>query len=462
MSFKAKQNKTNILIIITFTVSIDQETNEILKNLNEEKKKLELKKIEQKCIASKLILAEKLEKNWNNEYTKFLTQVKVLRQQLSEKQAKQRKSLAEQVAQSITSKESEAREAIKIILANNKRQMDLINIKLQQQQQHYPNTVETEKQKAAYLSQIQSTFIKNQSAINQKLEAFKVSKKSEYDLNRDKLDKHHNKRKLEMATFVRQNQNKLLDKQKLHRICHEDLEVKKQNRLIEEVMKRYEKYDISGDDYSYKERKTMNQESISNHDNQNTGEKDTNKVGAAIHRLERRRLVFQQSPISLVVEIHNEGLRIISIISSEDEERKLEHDFLPWGYKASQLLQSIMSGEFPLWKNDDTNFKINVLQGGHIKCTIADLRSQYENALFHPEVKDGTNTNDIKTLRDNVIVLKERMDSQTAILKLSKDALNENLKGLRQSEQKLKSLQYQTQLMTNPGEETYTLQRLLS
>ena len=412
----------------------DPETQKVLKKLSEAKIKLKLEQIEQECKSSKQNLSLKLKKDWNDEFATFLNQVKDLNQQLLEKQKKQKASLAERVAQSITSKESEAREAIKVLFEKNKMQMDSINIKFQ----HHPNAPSNEQKKAAYLNQIQSTYLHHQNSINRKLEQYKVSKKAEYDANRELLEKHHHKRKMELTAVVNKNKKRLFDKQTLQRLCHEELEHEKQRILTEQAIATRTNHEPRQD---------------------NPKRERISSTVSAIHRYETRKRVLDQkhSPTSFVVDIHTEGLHTILVQSGIDEERILVHDFLPWGHKAYELMHCLICGEFPLMRNIFMNYNsnINELQGGQVKCTVTDLRCKIDglgSLESHTIYNESANTKNPKALRKIIAALKQNMDSHSSNVLLCENLMNKNRNEMRRSEQKLHSLQSQTKTMLKPGE----------
>lgn len=409
----------------------DIETQNILKSLSEEKIKLEVKRVEEECKNSKQKLSMKLKKDWDDEFTAFLNQVKELNQQLVEKQKKQKTSLAERVAQSITSKESEAREAIKLLLAKKKMQMDSINIKFQ----HHPNAPQNEQKKAAYLNQIQSACLQHQDSIKQKLEEYKVSKKAEYDSNRELLEKHHHKRKMELTAAVNKNKKRLFDKQTLQRFCHEELEHEKRRVLTEKAIATTTNPKPK-EDSAKRERKSS--------------------TVSAIHRYETRKHVLDQKhvPTSFVVEIHSEGLHTILVQSGIDEERNLVHDFLPWGHKASELMHCLLCGEFPFMQNVsmNQNGNINELQGGQVKCTITDMRCKIDGKESQTIYNESATSKSPKALRKIIAALKQNMDSHSSNVSKCENLMNKNQNEMRRSEQKLHSLQAQTKSMLKPGE----------
>ena len=110
-------------------------------------------------------------------------------------------------------------------------------------------------------------------------------------------------------------------------------------------------------------------------------------------RLNHRRGILGAIYKQLGVEIHNEGLWL-SILPKPEETKEAEAasaakasipkskdvndtEFIPWGFKARNVLYSIICGEIPLgFGVDRFDFgDVIATQGGHIRCVITDLRT---------------------------------------------------------------------------------------
>jgi hypothetical protein len=122
------------------------------------------------------------------------------------------------------------------------------------------------------------------------------------------------------------------------------------------------------------------------------------QAGAAT-RHKNRKSVMSQASRQLSVEIHNEGLWISLIkSSSEDTEdsknrssasakesstENVDEHFIPFGLKAQTILESIVCGEIPDGYDRFDFGEALALQGGQIRCVVADLRTSEQTASSH-------------------------------------------------------------------------------
>lgn len=117
--------------------------------------------------------------------------------------------------------------------------------------------------------------------------------------------------------------------------------------------------------------------------------------GAAA-RHKHRKGVMSQTRRQLSVEIHNEGVWVLimkSDSSSEEDDKRSQtvkadaisgggdNTFIPWGLMAHSFLESIICGEIPDALHHAKVFdELAEIQGGQIRCIIADLRTSEETA----------------------------------------------------------------------------------
>ena len=72
-------------------------------------------------------LQSHVSKKWGNDSQNFLKEIKVWKQHISDKQERQRASLANTFQQSLKSKEDEAREALKYVTKKTNEQIESVN-----------------------------------------------------------------------------------------------------------------------------------------------------------------------------------------------------------------------------------------------------------------------------------------------------------------------------------------------
>lgn len=405
-------------------------------------------------------LNQQLKKKWDEELQKFLVQVKTLKKHISEKQEKQRSSLIEQKRRSIMNKENEARNGMKYIIDN---KLDAIHKKYHQQ----PWSKELEQRKTAELNEIPITSREHQKTFERKLQVYREAKEKEYNKNRVNLAKHHQRRKAELSLAIQKTQTKFVEKHKQHRIYKEQTQEETFQTLREEIMKNRSNLLHRSFEHNSSLRfsQDANQKAVSTIVSANDEKgscSSENEDGAAVLRYKRRKTVFSKSyiPVTLYIEIQNEGLHLTWRNKGSKDDKELEHDFLPWGFRARQFLHSIACGEFPIYdKIDVEKYKDCGLQGAQLKCTIADMRTCNDTANFpgSEKMKDT----EIKKLRGSISVLRKNMENETKAEIMYESATRKFSHEFQLSKQKLISLQSQTErFMRNQGKKLFDNERL--
>ncbi len=119
----------------------------------------------------------------------------------------------------------------------------------------------------------------------------------------------------------------------------------------------------------------------------------------AVLRQKRRKHIMNTAPIQLSVEIHNEGIIVMTRSSHHDDENQGSEDhilhisgvasdktsgrkcgFIPWS-QAKPFLYSIYCGELPSCKYfDKIDINAGVFEGGLVKCLVTDMRTSESTA----------------------------------------------------------------------------------
>ena len=113
----------------------------------------------------------------------------------------------------------------------------------------------------------------------------------------------------------------------------------------------------------------------------------------SVLRQKRRKNALNIQSVVLQVEVHNEGIVLMPRISSssdskskggasdaEDNGAKKYQTFVPWGFKARQILHSILCGEVPKGFGWDEIPYSGSLQAGQVRCMVTDMRTSEELA----------------------------------------------------------------------------------
>ena len=114
----------------------------------------------------------------------------------------------------------------------------------------------------------------------------------------------------------------------------------------------------------------------------------------SVLRQKRRKGALNMQSVVLQVEVHNEGIVLMPRTSNpsgdskskggtnddEDDEAKRYHTFIPWGFKARQILHSILCGEVPEGFGWDRIPYSGSLQAGQVRCMVTDFRTSEDLA----------------------------------------------------------------------------------
>jgi hypothetical protein len=106
-------------------------------------------------------------------------------------------------------------------------------------------------------------------------------------------------------------------------------------------------------------------------------------------RHRRRKIATNSASFGMSVEVHNEGIVIMTKSTETDHSNSSGHkknnEFIPWGAKARKILCSIMFGEIPDCSEIDA---LNLhcsgkrdLDGGMIRCIVTDMRTSCDTAI---------------------------------------------------------------------------------
>lgn len=400
-------------------------------------------------------LQSHVSKKWENDSQNFLKEIKVWKQHISDKQERQRASLANTFQQSLKSKEDEAREALKYVTKKTNEQIESLN----RNYQRYPQwNQELEQRKMGDLKKIQAKSHLMQKEIRTKLEQYRVTKEEDFKKNQLKLREHHQKRKEELTAMIGKSQVKLVEKHKLQRNYLQINQNNQFQRMKENIKKERDGLLSTGFEGNHELDTQNNDSSVQHNDTVPHKSEHTNNItGAAVVRYKRRQAVFAKdnSQISLHLQIHNEGLRISwrsDIHDGISSDKKLQSDFLPWGFKARQILHTVVCGEIPVDESIDNSASIQgVLQGGQIKCVISDARGQsnIDGGNGHME-----NEQKLK-LEGFVAKLQYIMEAETKAEIMAEGLFRKSDQEMRYFQEQLYMLKSQTSRMLYQGKAVY-------
>jgi hypothetical protein len=124
-------------------------------------------------------------------------------------------------------------------------------------------------------------------------------------------------------------------------------------------------------------------------------------VAGASARHKHRKGVMSQTTRQLNIEIHNEGLWLSACppesAESNNEKKNesvpaapsVEYQFVPWGPKAFQILETVVAGEIPpgiceaIIEKHANAAELMSVQSGQVRCIVSDMRTSEDTASSH-------------------------------------------------------------------------------
>lgn len=393
-----------------------------------------MKQLSEKGDKIKLNINQQLKKKWFEQQQAFLSLVKEWKQEINDKQESQRSVLSERLKQSLKTKENEAKEAMKYVSDKTNKQMEIIH--REYQKYHSSWNQELENKKVAALNKVNAHAMEVQRNINRKLHSFKAEREADYQSNQIKLRKHHQKRRDELNAMISQKKSKLDEKHKQERILIDQLQQDRMQKLRDKVIKERSKLLCSGKEDNVE---TKLQNEYNKSDPNETTQIENRSKDAAVLRYKRRQSVFMKPyiPVSLHVQLHDEGLGITWRSKKISESEKSDFDFVPWGFKARQFLHSIVCGELNIDDilDADANCE-DLLQGGQIKCVISDVRKHYGDKVIS-DCESKVDSDKCKQLESGMLDLRQKMDNISKSELKSKEMLLKVDMALRQYQDKI-------------------------
>lgn len=355
-----------------------------------------------------------LEAKWEERSGTLQTQIKKAKSTMLLKQKKQRTQLAERHRRQLESDEKKVEEGIKWLT---QRQRVELERRMQQHQQEAQRIGLTQEQSMMEWNKVSIQLQTRHSHQHQQFDAKKVdmNKKSEQELKAQTgiLEAHHKKRQAEMDQYSDDMSKKYRTQQdnlrsKLFKLHQERFEKKREliesdrsnraNDILNPVQRDAQKHSLT----KYESPVDPGKNTQDSHPGLKAGAHEGSASHNAVVRQKRRKHVMNGATIQLAVEIHNEGVIVMTRSSHHDGDKQGHDDvlhspnnapdkpsgrkcsFIPWSNKARSFLYSIFCGEVP---SDygvgliDCSAGHGVLDGGLVKCMVTDTRTGEETAM---------------------------------------------------------------------------------
>lgn len=152
----------------------------------------------------------------------------------------------------------------------------------------------------------------------------------------------------------------------------------------------------------------------------------------AVVRQKKRKAVMNNKNIQLAVEIHNEGLVVISRSNQDESEMKSPGNesgpssvFIPWGSKSKSFLYSLIVGEISCGFIEELGESgRGLLSGGLVKCVVTDTRVSEDTAAHERadafdqvvQAESSTNVDDIERRYRNSCAQMSSLKSECLLL----------------------------------------------
>lgn len=322
-----------------------------------------------------------------------------LRRKAAEDEQRDLKKLLILYNEKVSSNQNKIEHGIKLLSRRHNQEM------YKQQQQHrqicqqrgLPEQM-TNAEWAQTSQQLKEKYRRQMQEFNNKGEEVKNKCEQDFAREREKRQKSHARRKRDMEEGMEKVMSRIMQSFRQQHDRYLKRHVQRMNKKKNEIMARMngdpppsEKgaTKAAAEDLYKKEEREELQNPIpikSPKYSSPQAEKNLEAASAAITRHKNRKAVLSGISKQLGVEIHNEGLWLLSLSDKQSDgkkenvqktDNKQDAIFIPWGLEAREVLDNIVCGEIPLPYGPDRFDFGDVLssQGGCIKCVVTDLRT---------------------------------------------------------------------------------------
>ncbi|KAL7522041.1 hypothetical protein ACHAWX_006747 [Stephanocyclus meneghinianus] len=319
-----------------------------------------------------------LDAKWEERSQEMQIQIKKVRDEMLAKQERQRKQLESNHKKKLAAEEAKVEEAMEWLLQQQKNDLNKRMSKHQQETQKTGLSEENMKEWDNLMSDLRDRHREQVRQLQAKKAELKKKSELEFKAQSNILSTHHKKRQLETDRHG----------DDLNKQCHT-----KQEQLKAQVLR------LHTERYNQKLKDIQSQLS----DDHAARDNDSNaKASDGVHRIhkdysqhydvsishhsvarhKRRKIFTNNAPFGMSVEIHNEGIIVMTRTSDVDHSKsKRMSIFLPWSSKAQRVLHSVICGEIPSEINNRYFTGGQGLDGGLVRCMITDMRTTEDTAI---------------------------------------------------------------------------------
>ena len=324
-----------------------------------------------------------LKAKWEERTKDLNNEINELRAEMIAKQNRQRKQLADNHKRQLVDDSHRMDAGLRWLKEEQEKELET---KVLQHQEDLKNGEISEEDMAewnTFISQLQARHEEQIKQFEQKKQV--LNKKAENELNAQSLilSTHHKKRQEEADRHIQDTlPKKCFERQEQLKAKLIKLHNERYEKLLLEIRSKLGLISTSNShDLGYSEADASNDEKLLL-DKAGSVLFDPSLCHHAVARHKRRKISTSNASFGMSVEIHNEGIIVMTKSSEADHihvssgaNHRTINLFLPWGAKARKVLHSVMCGEIPSC-SEISNIHYSGkqdLDGGMVRCMVSSI-----------------------------------------------------------------------------------------
>lgn len=308
-----------------------------------------------------------LKAKWEERTKDVQNQVNRLRADMLSKQERQRSQLADNHKRQLAEDEQRMDEGLNWLKREQKKELDM-KIMMHQRDAQNGGNLDPD-----FLAQLQARHHEQLKQFEEKKRDLRMKSEKELRSQSIILSTHHKKRQTEADWHVQNSlAKKCFERHELLKAKLLKLHTERYDRKLLELRSKRGKVDISklyvASSPSQPDR---------GHSESSQSQFDVSICHHAVTRHKRRKMSTNNASFGMSIEVHNEGINIMTKCASEHLDVPLSRKsnvFLPWGVKARKILHSVMCGEIPSSEINLTNLSCSGkrdIDGGMVRCMVS-------------------------------------------------------------------------------------------
>eukprot|EP00804_Cyclotella_cryptica_P023488 CCRYP_012126-RD/>CCRYP_012126-RD protein AED:0.09 eAED:0.06 QI:0/1/0.8/1/0.75/0.4/5/1409/1018 len=319
-----------------------------------------------------------LDAKWKERNKEMQSEIKRIRGEMLAKQERQRKQLASNHKKKLEAEEVKVDQAIEWLLREQKVELNTRMLKHQQEKQKMSRSQDKMTEWDNLMSNLRDRHREQVRQLESKKIELKKKSELEFKAQSNILSTHHKKRQLETDRHADELAKQCSAKQ-------EQLKTKVLRLHTERYVQKRKDIEAQHSDKDAPKDHDSNAKApqkVHRSPGDSLQHYDVSISHHAVARHKRRKISTNNAPFGMSVEVHNEGIIVMTRSSDGDHPKsKRMSIFLPWSSKARRVLYSVMCGEIP---SEISNLYFTGgkdLDGGLVRCMITDMRTSEDTAI---------------------------------------------------------------------------------